>query len=61
MQVAVVGGGLADRLGPTFVGRVEQAAREQIFAHGSPARVVPAALGDQSGALGAALMAADSA
>ncbi|MBV8387093.1 MAG: ROK family protein, partial [Acidimicrobiia bacterium] len=61
LDLMVVGGGLADRLGPTFVGRIEQAAREQIFAHGSPARVVPAALGDQSGALGAALMAADSA
>ncbi|MBV8984469.1 MAG: ROK family protein [Acidimicrobiia bacterium] len=61
LDLIVVGGGLADRLGPTFVGRIEQAAREQIFAHGSPARVVPAALGDQSGALGAALMAADSA
>jgi glucokinase len=61
LDVMIVGGGLADRLGPTFVGRIEQSAREQIFAHGSAARVVPAALGDQSGALGAALMAADSA
>lgn len=61
LDVMIVGGGLADRLGPTFIGRIEQSAREQIFAHGSPARVVPAALGDQSGALGAALMAAESA
>ena len=61
LDMMIVGGGLADRLGPTFVGRIEQSAREQIFAHGSQARVVPAALGDQSGALGAALMAADSA
>jgi len=61
LDMVIVGGGLADRLGPTFVGRIEQSAREQIFAHGSQARVVPAALGDQSGALGAALMAADSA
>lgn len=61
LDLMVIGGGLADRLGPTFVGRIEQSAREQIFAHGSPARVVPAALGDQSGALGAALMAAESA
>jgi glucokinase len=57
----VVGGGLADRLGPTFVGRVEQAARDQVFAQRSAARVVPAALGDESGALGAALMASESA
>jgi glucokinase len=61
LDAVVVGGGLADRLGPIFVGRIEQAARQQIFAKGSGARIVPAALGDQSGALGAALMAADSA
>jgi glucokinase len=61
LNVMIVGGGLADRLGPTFVGRIEQSAREQIFAHGSAARVVPAALGDESGAVGAALLAADSA
>jgi glucokinase len=60
LDLIIIGGGLADRLGPTFVGRIEQAAREQIFAHGSPARVVPAALGDESGALGAALVAAAS-
>jgi glucokinase len=60
LDAVIVGGGLADRLGPTFVGRIEQAARGQIFAQRSAARVVPAALGDQSGALGAALMAADS-
>jgi glucokinase len=61
LDLMVVGGGLADRLGPAFVGRIEQSAREQIFAHGSIARVVPGALGDQSVALGAALMAAESA
>ena len=55
LDAVVVGGGLADRLGPTFVGRVEQAARDQVFAQRSAARVVPAALGDESGALGAAL------
>jgi glucokinase len=56
VEVVVVGGGLADRLGPAFVGRVEQAAREQLFASASRLRVVPAALGDQAGALGAALI-----
>jgi glucokinase len=61
LDLMIVGGGLADRLGPTFVGRIEQSAREQIFAHGSPAQVVPGTLGDQAGALGAALMAAESA
>ena len=60
LEVVVIGGGLADRLGPTFVGRIEQSARDQLFARSSPARVVPAVLGDQSGALGAALMASES-
>ena len=60
LDAVIVGGGLTDRFGPTFVGRIEQAARQQIFAQGSAARVAPAALGDQSGALGAALMAAES-
>jgi glucokinase len=61
LHVVVIGGGLADRLGPTFVGRIEQAAREQLFATASRLRVLPAELGDQAGALGAALMAAESA
>ena len=57
----IIGGGLADRLGPTFVGRIEEAARQQLFATASRLRVLPAALGDQAGALGAALMASESA
>jgi glucokinase len=60
LERTVIGGGLADRLGPTFVGRIEQSARDQFFAQSSVARVVPAALGDQAGAIGAALMVADS-
>ena len=61
LHVVIIGGGLADRLGPTFVGRIEQAARGQLFATASRLRVLPARLGDQAGALGAALMAAESA
>jgi glucokinase len=57
LELVVVGGGLADRLGPAFVGRVEQAVRSELFPGGSPVRVVPAALGDRSGAIGAALLA----
>ncbi|HZN15032.1 MAG TPA: ROK family protein [Acidimicrobiales bacterium] len=59
LELVVVGGGLADRLGPAFVGRVEQAARSQLFAESSTLRVIPAELGDQGGAIGAALLAAD--
>jgi glucokinase len=58
LQLVVIGGGLADRLGPAFVGRVEQAVRSDLFGGtGSPVRVVPAELGDRAGAIGAALLA----
>jgi glucokinase len=56
LELVVVGGGLADRLGAAFVGRVEQATRSEVFA-GSRVRVIPAELGDRAGALGAALLA----
>ncbi len=61
MDTVVVGGGLADRLGPGFVGRVDKAAREQLFLKDAPLKVVPATLGDQGGAMGAALVALESA
>ena len=57
LGLVVIGGGLADRLGAAFVGRVEQAVRSELFA-GTPVRVVPAELGDRAGALGAALLVA---
>jgi glucokinase len=56
LSLIVIGGGLADRLGASFVGRIEQAVRRELFAESSPLRVVPAALGDQGGAIGAALL-----
>jgi glucokinase len=55
LELVVVGGGLADRLGPAFVGRIEQAVRGDLFG-GSKVRVVPAELGDRAGAIGAALL-----
>ena len=59
VPLVVVGGGLADRLGAGFVGRVEQAVRINLFGGVSTAiRVVPSRLGDQGGAIGAALLAA---
>jgi predicted NBD/HSP70 family sugar kinase len=57
LAMVVVGGGLADKLGPAFVGRVEQATREEIYLRPSGLRVAPAQLGDRAGALGAALLA----
>ncbi|MGH8998090.1 MAG: ROK family protein, partial [Acidimicrobiia bacterium] len=52
----VMGGGLADRLGPTFVARVEDAVRAELFPRNTRIRVVPAELGDRGGAIGAALI-----
>ncbi|MBW8825128.1 MAG: ROK family protein [Acidobacteria bacterium] len=57
LSMVVLGGGLADKLGPGFAGRVEEATRHLLFVPGSPLRVVPAALGDLGGAMGAALIA----
>lgn len=53
VDLIVIGGGLGDRLGPSFVGRVEQATRSRLWA-GSTVRVIPAALGDDAGVIGAA-------
>ena len=58
VDLVVLGGGVADRLGPAIVGRVEQAVRTELFVTTSTLRVVPAALGDLGGAIGAALLAA---
>lgn len=59
IALVVVGGGLADRLGPTFVQRVDQACRADVFPRNPDLRIIPAALGDRGGSMGAALMAAD--
>ena len=59
LSLVVIGGGLADRLGPAFVNRVEQAVREELFPKNPALKIVPGVLGDQGGAIGAALVAAD--
>ena len=58
LSVVVIGGGLGDKLGPSFAGRIEQAARDALYIRGFPLRVVSAQLGDRAGAIGSALMAA---
>jgi glucokinase len=58
IPLVVIGGGLADRLGPAFVSRVEQAVLTDVFPKRPGLRVVPGALGDRGGAIGAALVAA---
>jgi glucokinase len=59
ISLVVVGGGLADRMGPSFVKRVEQACRADVFPKNPELRIIPAALGDRGGSIGAALMAAE--
>ena len=59
VAAAVLSGGLADRLGPAFVARVEQKVRSELFPKNPALRVVPGMLGDQGGAIGAALVAAE--
>ena len=58
VPLVVVGGGLADRLGPPFVERIEQASLAAMpSGQADTLRVVPGALGDRGGALGAAVAA----
>ena len=58
VPLVVVGGGLADRLGPSFVERIEQASLAAMpSGQVETLRVVPGALGDRGGALGAAVAA----
>jgi len=58
VPLVVVGGGLADRLGPSFVERIHAATAESLpVGQGEEIRVVPGSLGDRGGALGAAVVA----
>lgn len=59
VERVVIGGGLADKLGPSFRHRVESAMRPSLFMVPSRVEVVSAELGDEGGALGAALIARD--
>jgi glucokinase len=57
VEVVVVGGRLVDQLGPSFIRRVEAAMWPSLFLVPARVEVVPAALGGDSGALGAAIVA----
>lgn len=59
VDVVVLGGGLADKLGEPFRLRVDAAARPHLFLQPPRVRLVCAELGDEGGALGAALLAQD--
>jgi glucokinase len=56
IERVVIGGGLGERLGAPFMAQIEASYREARFAS-APVEIVPAALGDHAGAIGAALLA----
>ncbi len=59
VETVVIGGGLADRLGQSFMIALEAALRPHLFLQPPRVRLTTASLGDVSGALGAALLARD--
>ena len=57
-EIVIIGGGVTEALGPIFLDLVRDAAREQILVDPDQTiRIEPAALGDDAGILGAALLA----
>jgi glucokinase len=56
VEMVVIGGGLGTRLGEPYVRRIESAMMPHLFVSDRPPHVVPAALGDLGGAIGAALL-----
>jgi glucokinase len=59
VEAVLIGGGLGDRLGEPFVRRIQTAMIPHLFVPASLVEVLPCALGDLSGALGAALLVLD--
>jgi glucokinase len=57
VDLVILGGGVGDRFGEPFRTRIEAAARPLLFLQPPRVRVVAAELGDDSGAIGAALLA----
>lgn len=56
VEAVVLGGGLADKLGDWYRIRLEAAMRPHLFLQPPTLKLVPAALGDDAGAMGAALL-----
>lgn len=59
LDLVVLGGGMADRLGHWYRHRIEAAMRPHLFLQPPTVKVAPAELGQQAGAIGAATMAHD--
>ena len=57
LEAVVIGGGLGVRFGEPFVERITTAMQPHLFKDDGPPDVHIAALGDQGGAIGAALLA----
>src|SRR3954468_15573810 len=57
VEAIVIGGGLGIRLGEPFAERIREAMMPHLFVDSRPPDVLPAALGDLGGAIGAALLA----
>lgn len=57
VEAVVIGGGLGVRFGEPYVRRIEAAMHPHLFNDTHPPDVLPAALGDLGGAIGAALLA----
>ena len=57
LQAIIIGGGLGDRLGPSFVDRIAKAMRPRLFVPERAPRMLTTELGDLAGAVGAAVLA----
>jgi glucokinase len=56
VEAVVIGGGLGTRLGAPYVERIAEAMSPHLFVSERPPAVMPAALGDLGGAIGATLL-----
>jgi glucokinase len=57
LEAIIIGGGLGDRLGQPFIDRIVEHMTPHLFSPDRPPAVLPAGLGDLSGAVGAAVLA----
>ena len=56
VEAVIIGGGIGTRLGEPYVEKIAKAMQPHLFVDARPPAMVPAALGDLGGAIGAALL-----
>jgi glucokinase len=56
VEAVIIGGGMGSRFGAEYVERIREAMLPHLFTNEDPPAVLPAALGDLGGAIGAALL-----